>query len=199
MKASTGIVAIAFFSISVLFLDKLIKIISNPVIAIIAMSISMGVIFALNAILALPIVQTLIVKILHEDLGLTGRMRLYTLLYSLFVKAGIFGNGFGSYVTTSLEYHGWANAQNGLAEIVLTYGWWGAISLLAIVFNRLRQRKVELAPLNAALLTFIMVAVVEIPYDAKFILLIMLFGVINSRKVEIKSKFPRIFRIKRGK
>ena len=199
LKASTGIVAIAFFSISVLFLDKLIKIISNPVIAIIAMSISMGVIFALNAILALPIVQTLIVKILHEDLGLTGRMRLYTLLYSLFVKAGIFGNGFGSYVTTSLEYHGWANAQNGLAEIVLTYGWWGAISLLAIVFNRLRQRKVELAPLNAALLTFIMVAVVEIPYDAKFILLIMLFGVINSRKVEIKSKFPRIFRIKRGK
>ena len=70
-------------------------------------------ILALNAILALPIVQTLIVKILHEDIGLTGRMRLYTLLYSLFVKAGIFGNGFGSYVTTSLEYHGRANAQNG--------------------------------------------------------------------------------------
>ena len=162
LKASTGIVAIVFFSISVLFLEKFIKLISNPVVAIIAMVISMGVIFVLNAILALPIVQTLIVKILHEDLGLTGRTRLYTLLYSLLVKAGIFGYGFGSYVTTSLEYHGWANAQNGLAEIILTYGWWGAISLLAIVFNRVRQHKIELIPLNAALLTFIVVAVVEI-------------------------------------
>ena len=180
-----------------LFLEKFIKLISNPVVAIIAMVISMGVIFVLNAILALPIVQTLIVKILHEDLGLTGRTRLYTLLYSLLVKAGIFGYGFGSYVTTSLEYHGWANAQNGLAEIILTYGWWGAISLLAIVFNRVRQHKIELIPLNAALLTFIVVAVVEIPYDAKFILLIMMFGALDSRKVEIKSKFPKIFRIKK--
>ena len=197
LKASTGIVAIVFFSISVLFLEKFIKLISNPVVAIIAMVISMGVIFVLNAILALPIVQTLIVKILHEDLGLTGRTRLYTLLYSLLVKAGIFGYGFGSYVTTSLEYHGWANAQNGLAEIILTYGWWGAISLLAIVFNRVRQHKIELIPLNAALLTFIVVAVVEIPYDAKFILLIMMFGALDSRKVEIKSKFPKIFRIKK--
>ena len=197
LEVSTGIVAIVLFSISVLFFDKIIKLIGNPVVAIIAMSISMGAIFVLNAILALPIVQTLIVKILHEDLGLTGRMRLYTLLYSLLVKAGIFGNGFGSYVTTSLEYHGWANAQNGLAEIILTYGWWGAISLLAIVFNRLRQRKVELIPLNAALLTFIVVSVIEIPYDAKFILLIMMFGVIDSRNVEIKSKFPRRFRIKK--
>lgn len=197
LKASTGIVAIVFFSISVLFLEKFIKLISNPVVAIIAMVISMGVIFVLNAILALPIVQTLIVKILHEDLGLTGRTRLYTLLYSLLVKAGIFGYGFGSYVTTSLEYHGWANAQNGLAEIILTYGWWGAISLLAIVFNRVRQHKIELIPLNAALLTLIVVAVVEIPYDAKFILLIMMFGALDSRKVEIKSKFPKIFRIKK--
>ena len=194
---NTGIVAIVFFSISVLFLEKFIKLISNPVVAIIAMVISMGVIFVLNAILALPIVQTLIVKILHEDLGLTGRTRLYTLLYSLLVKAGIFGYGFGSYVTTSLEYHGWANAQNGLAEIILTYGWWGAISLLAIVFNRVRQHKIELIPLNAALLTFIVVALVEIPYDAKFILLIMMFGALDSRKVEIKSKFPKIFRIKK--
>ena len=113
------------------------------------------------------------------------------------MKAGIFGYGFGSYVTTSLEYHGWANAQNGLAEIILTYGWWGAISLLAIVFNRVRQHKIELIPLNAALLTFIVVAVVEIPYDAKFILLIMMFGALDSRKVEIKSKFPKIFRIKK--
>ena len=60
------------------------------------MVLSMGVIFVLNAILALPIVQTLIVKILHEDLGVTGRTRLYTLLYSLLVKAGIFVYGFGS-------------------------------------------------------------------------------------------------------
>ena len=68
---------------------------------------------------------------------------------------------------------------------------------MAIVFNRLRQRKVELIPLNAALLTFIVVSVIEIPYDAKFILLIMMFGVIDSRNVEIKSKFPRRFRIKK--
>lgn len=47
LEESTGIVAIVLFSISVLFFDKIIKLIGNPVVAIIAMSISMGAIFVL--------------------------------------------------------------------------------------------------------------------------------------------------------
>lgn len=196
LQASTGIIAITIFVLLELFGEKIVSFMNKPMMIILLLVISFSVIFFLNIILNNSLVQYIIIDILHEDLGLTGRMQLYKLLYNLLHKAGIFGNGFGSYVTSTLEYHGWANSQNGLAEIILTYGYAGAIAFIAIIFESYRKNKMIVNSLSITIITFIIVAVVEIPYDAKFLLLVILLRIIDCRQINSNFDFPRKLKIR---
>lgn len=137
----------------------------------------------LNVILKLPLIQKIIVEILHEDLSLTGRMELYTLLYPLILKAGLWGGGFGSYVAATLKYHGWYNAQNGLAEIILTYGFIGGITFLTLVFHSIAKATNKNIIVYLTIFVFIVIAIVEVPFNRVFFLLLSLL------QIQYNSKF----------
>lgn len=184
IETSTGIIAIFAFLILTLFGKRLIRIIENPFVIVGVMIGSMFLIFGLSAILKFPFVQNIIVNVLHEDLSLTGRMELYTLLYPLVLKSGLWGGGFGSYVATTLAYHGWYNAQNGLAEIILTYGFVGGVTFLTLVFISVVGAMNKNIILYLAIFVFIIVAVVEIPFNSGFILLLSLLQVQYDNKVD---------------
>ena len=149
---------------------------------------SMLLIFCLKYILQLSFVQNIIVNVLHEDISLTGRMELYTLLGPLVLKSGLFGGGFGSYVAATLAYHGWYNAQNGLAEIILTYGFLGGISFLLLTFVLMYKAKNKNAALYSAIMVFIVVAIVEIPFNNSFILLLSLLQIQYSNRLNFIDK-----------
>lgn len=190
IETSTGVLAILLFGIFVLFpkSEKLLKIFCNPIVLCITIIGSMILIFSLNMIMSSSFVQNLIVNILHEDMTLTGRTQLYSLLYPLLMKSGVFGSGFGSYVTTQLGYHKWYNAQNGLAEIILTYGFLGGFAFLGFVFNSVLYNKKYTKQINAAILVFIIVAVVEIPFNLRFLFLISIFMCLGVEQTKIKKQ-----------
>ena len=187
IETATGVVAIALFFVFMILPGKILKIVNKPVVLIMLIVGSMVIVFSLNIIISLPIVQSLIVNVLHEDLSLTGRMQLYELLFPLMMKSGLWGGGYGSYVATRLGYHGWYNAQNGLAEIILTYGFLGAGSFLLMVFTVSLKSKEQIKPLNSALLVFIIIAIVEIPFNMSFVLLLALIMMSNCKNI---GKYP---------
>lgn len=171
-QTATGIVAIISFCLIILFGKNILKIFNYPFVVILFVVLSMVLIFLLSNILNVSFVKYIIVHILHEDLTLTGRLELYKLLLPLLRKASYFGFGYGSYVTTRLGYHGWYDSQNGLAEIILTYGYIGCISFLILIYTSIKKSKVYFEPLNAVLLIFIIIAIIEVPFNSKFILLL---------------------------
>lgn len=184
IETSTGIMAIFIFLILTLFGKNLMRFIDNPFVIVGMIILSMFFVLGLSAILRFSFVQNIIVNILHEDLSLTGRMELYTLLFPLILKAGLWGGGFGSYIAATLAYHGWYNAQNGLAEIILTYGFAGCIAFLLLVFTSVVCAKNSNIMFYLVILVFIVVAVVEIPFNSGFILLLSLLQVQYDNRVD---------------
>lgn len=191
IHSMTGVVAITLFLIIMLIPKTILKFVSNPAILVGLIIGSMILVFSLSIILSLPLVQNLITNILHKDLSLTGRMQLYELLYPLVFKSGFWGKGYGSYVANQLGYHGWYNAQNGLSEIILTYGYCGAGAFLAMAFSASLYNHSHIKPLTAAIFVFIIVAIVEIPFNLGFILLLVLFMFSDIEIVEMGSKFSK--------
>lgn len=183
IQTATGIIVITLFLVLILIPGNLLKIVGNPIVLILLIIESMILMLFLEVILSNPIFQNLVVNILHEDLTLTGRLQLYSLLPPLIMKSGFFGSGFGSYVAAKLAYHGWYNAQNGLVEIILTYGFLGAGSFLSMVYTSAVHGRVYLKPLNATIFIFCIVAIVEIPFGVNFVLLLSLL--MNIKKEEI--------------
>lgn len=184
IETSTGIIATLLFLMLTLLGKNLIRIIENPFVIVGLIIASMFLVFGLSAILQLPFVQNIIVNVLHEDLSLTGRMELYNLLYPLVMKSGLWGGGFGSYVAATLAYHGWYNAQNGLAEIILKYGFVGGVTFLTLVFISVAGDKSKNIMLYLAIFVFIIVAIVEVPFNNGFIFLLSLLQVQYDNKVD---------------
>lgn len=183
IHVSTGIVAISVFYILVVMPKEFLKSINNPILLVVIIVTSMVTVFFISFILKQPFIQNLIVNILHEDLSLTGRIELYKLLSPLLLKSGAWGGGFGSYVAAQLGYHGWYNAQNGLAEVILTYGYCGTIGFLLLCYVSSLKSKGYYKALNAGIFTFILIAIVEVPFDARFIFLLALFMLLEKKEV----------------
>lgn len=180
LQVSTGIVAIVFFAALIFVPNDFTKCINNAVVFIALIIGSMVIVFSISTVLNLHFVQNIVVDILHEDLSLTGRTALYELLLPQIFKSGMFGGGFGSYIASQLGYHGWLNAQNGLSEVILTYGFCGAITFLILCFASSKGRNGYYKSLNAGIITFIFIAIVEVPFDIRFIFLLALFMLVNE-------------------
>lgn len=184
IETATGILAILALIILSIFGGHIEKIIKNPLVIVALIILSMFFVFLLGEILQIELVQNFIVNILHEDLSLTGRMALYSMLFPLVMKSGLWGGGFGSYVAATLAYHGWYNAQNGLAEIILTYGFVGGITFLLLVFSSFIYAKNRSRVLYLTILVFVIVAIVEIPFSSSFILLLSLSQINYDGRLE---------------
>ena len=176
IQTSTGIVAIALYLLLSFVPEEFCKMLNNRIIMITSIVAAMVIIFSINIILSLHTVQVFLTSVLNEDLSLTGRTDLYSLLLPLLGKAGLFGNGFGSYVVKNLAYHGWYNAQNGLAEIILTYGYLGAAAFGLMIWGCVPKRELFNKSLLLLIYVFIVISVVEIPFSGLFIFVLALFS-----------------------
>lgn len=199
IHSMTGFVAAALFLIAVCVPETILKLVNKPIVLSGLIIGSMVLIFFLSIILSSTLVQNLLTNILHKDLSLTGRMQLYALLYPLILKSGWWGSGFGSYVANQLGYHGWYNAQNGLTEIILTYGFIGAGAFLIMVFVASLNSCDCIKPLNAVILVFIAIAIVEIPFNLSFVFLLALLMFSNSESNGKALKYSNhiVFSLKR--
>lgn len=128
----TGMIGILFsFLLQLVPEDKFRKI--TPMKIVLILVIMDMAIFFLNGLLQVPVITYFIENVLGKDAGLTGRLKIYSRLKSLISNKLLFGYGYGSMqIKTLIDF---ANTQNGLFQIVYSYGLLGAACFLKVVYS----------------------------------------------------------------
>ncbi len=199
MECSTGIQGAVVMLILYLLPEKFLLLLKNQVVAIATM-IGFSVILILkNAIIDLPVVQYIIVNILHESTDLNSRLFIYNNLYKIMKINPLWGFGAENnymacqrYLVIS-EYEAAPDAQNGLIDWLISYGSIGTVILLVIVFLCFaKARKNYNLYLMAMLYVFFVLGSIEIVFD-----IIFFFVLASYLYLECSDRFAQNEKLKR--
>ena len=118
--------------------------------------------------LRVPWVQKIITEVFHRNLGLTGRLYIYSNVIELLKKRLLIGYGNGTRVVEELL--GFGNSQNGMIEFILKYGIFIAIGFALIIIFYLKMPRLLVEDKSwiffGLALGMILVSTVEVVYDS---------------------------------
>jgi len=140
MECSTGIQGTVIMLILYLLPENFLLVFKNQFVAIATMIGCSVLLILKNAIINIPVVQYLIVNILHESSDLNSRLFIYNNLYKIMKISPFWGFGAeNNYVACQKyliisQYEAAPDAQNGLIDWLISYGSIGTVVLLIIVF-----------------------------------------------------------------
>ena len=178
---TTAAVACGLFAVLYLFQEKFEKIILNPIVAIVMILFCDSLLFINSAILTWGPINSFIVNFLHEDTTLTGRMMIYQNVLKLLMMNPWFGFGAENNYTMSHTVAMGMNTQNGLADIIVSYGVVGACLILLLMVVSLLKRKEDFSRSYMALMyTFIIVSMVEITLGNYFLITLALLAFVEN-------------------
>lgn len=180
VDTNTGLVGIIVFMALYYLPDWFKRIMANPKAALITMYGLSATILVWDWILGFKIVQDIIVNVMHRTLTLTGRLRIYRILYPIFMRHPLFGWG---YETEIVRENLYGNAQNGVVHLAIQYGVIGVIVftfLVYDVFKHIRFYHREEYVIIAALYAFFVMATVEIVFSKTFFILLALCYALGS-------------------
>lgn len=122
-------------------------------------------------------ISYIIVDILGEDLTLTGRTGIYETLAGTIILRPIWGFGIGNGHFIMSYLYGTANAQNGVANLMLEQGLVGVISVISLFWIcqnevKIRRNINTVFAVYGILLVMVVMSMVEITIDSRFIVFI---------------------------
>lgn len=167
------------------------NVLQNPKILLATILISGFVLIFFSNVLQNRIVENIIVNILHEDIGLTGRTNIYENIFEILSKKPLLGYGYGNSYEVMYEYIGAPNTQNGILECVLNFGIIGTFFLILFIISVVKNLKYNYESDNSryvilfGIYVFILLGMVEVTYD---IYLITLLSIINFGKKKLEEK-----------
>lgn len=168
-ECSTGIVGVILILVFIRFKSFFLKLMGKPWFGIAVIAISDSILLLNSAILQLKPVQYFIENILKEDITLTGRMRGYLKLTQSLRESPMFGVGFENNHIVSEQYTGMLDLQNGVADLLLSFGIVGIILVtLIIVFALKKGANIYMTGVLALTFTYMVLSSVEITLNQKF-------------------------------
>lgn len=121
----------------------------------------------------IPAIKYIIESILHKNITLTGRYKIYAMLPELFREQLLFGYGYNRDIFANLI--GYGNAQNGILQYMIDCGLVGTVLFLINWMNSMKgiQSKSENTwPLVAAVYAFSICGLVEVCLKLNFIVIL---------------------------
>lgn len=147
--------------------------------------------FCYSYVLDVPIIQDIIVNVLHEDLTLTGRTGIYDLMLSVLPARPLWGFGVGNSHWVLVYLFGIANAQNGLVNLYIEEGLVG-VTLYLFVFASIFSYTKKYVPRNFSfplmcyVAVFFFMGLVEITIDNKLLIIMSFLLAYNSKNFNSK-------------
>lgn len=177
MTCILGLVVVVMLSI--LMSKASAKRFSSGIVCVVALICLNLLFFGTGMMLENQFAKYLIQDILGRSLTLTGRTQIYEALSEIIHASPYFGWGYGSSVVR--EYVGYGNAQNGIMELLVTYGIMGLGSFLLALLYLLPGRQTlncgGAKGLVAVLYGMFFVSLVEISFGIVFYLILALVSV----------------------
>ena len=196
IDCSTGVMGIVLLIIFYyLNIDKK-KIFGKPIIFLVVLLISCGVLLLFSNIITFEPVRYLVEDVLHKDITLTGRMQIYSSLDTIFNGHLLFGYGLGSSFEVVMHIIGAPNTQNGLLEIILEQGIFSLALLMILIYKvfKYESKSIESNYLVLMIYLYAVFASIEITLSLSFITWLALFLVSKYQKGE----YVRISTKRRG-
>lgn len=166
--------------------DTIKKTLSKPLTMMVVLLIANVLLIGSDVLLQIPFIQNLITGVLHKDLTLTGRFRIYAMLPDLFKNSFIIGYGYNSDIFAGLI--GYGNAQNGILQYVLDCGIVGAITLIINWISSvicIKNKERFSWPMICVIYGFIICSLVEVCFKLNFILVLSIIS--GLRFIETKN------------
>lgn len=201
VECSTALIAIGAIAIIALLRKKLKQLLLKPRILLVALIISCVFPFFADAIMQVDVVQKLVVGILGEGRGLSGRIALYD-RYLLKVLSAHPYIGYGYGTTAMFNLSGFfGNTQNGLLDIIYKFGAIGAICFVVLSVNCFRKSKGTSRNIIISTLVYsiIVAGTVEVTYGWFYFFGIALVRWLDSDKKDANIYAPLYKNLKAAK
>lgn len=187
VDCSTGTVIVIMVAIFEFIPDKWLSILKQPKIVVLTLVCSALFLLVLNEILDMPFIRTIIVSLLHEDLGLTGRFAVYDKIRSIILRSPLFGYGYGNSAVYMATNKTIANVQSSIFQMIVDYGVLGTGSFILINYVCLRKEGrvlssyQEITPLYSYIYAMQVAAIIEIVFDYWYVVAIYLIYSYNRQ------------------
>lgn len=179
---STGIIANCILLICILLKKYLKNILRSPIFFIILFILSLSFIFWYNIITEINIISG-IFNLLGENIdNLSGRKKVYDLIFNLCKNKFITGYGHGSAHEIINNFIPISDAQNGFWELVLTTGIIGALIYFIILFLPYMKKGNKIFPIYIYIFIILVISFVEISYKTTLLFFGILSILINDDK-----------------
>lgn len=126
-----------------------------------------------------PIVQAFVVNVLGKTGNFTGRFRIYGVLDSVIAQKPLLGFGYNTVTTIIKKIVGYGNAQNGIYQLIIQYGYLGTSVLLTALFmfaGKENKKQKDVLELYVMLYALVIASTVEISLSTLFVFVIALIG-----------------------
>lgn len=191
IECMTGIVSALIF---MCFMNIPFNITNNNISVLITLIASCSFSFIYDQIIAMPIIQQIIVNVLHRSLTLTGRTIIYENIPVLLENKWLLGYGYGGSYETWMKYFNYPNSQNGLIDLIVNQGVIAAIIFILIVLHTIRlNKKYDIMSKNYSIIimlfTLIILSSVEITLELPFVAFVaILYSSIEKNKIGGKNE-----------
>ena len=193
-ECSTAVIGCVIL-LFIYFINKHITVLFKPKVIIITLFISCSILLFFSGILQNKIISNFIVNVLHEDIGLTGRVGIYDKIFEIILPKILFGYGYGNSYEIVMDSIHAPNTQNGLTECLLDYGLFGTIFLVYLiytVFKNLNNNKkffYAYTPIVFCVYVYAILAMVEVTLDINFLTFLAMLNIGNYRYTLEKGEY----------
>lgn len=172
VKCATATVTLVCLLAFLLLPSAVRKRLLRPSIMVILLVMSAVILIWIKLLLKIDFIDNIVSGFFHKSYTVTGRLQIYG-MYLVRVILGSFWLGYGysnSFMQTITGV--FANAQNGLLEIFVSFGLFGVIALISTVFHCYKHsaKNDEMIYLSLVVLGMIIAAIFEVTLNWFFIL-----------------------------
>lgn len=183
IQCTTGLFACVIILLLHKYKNIFFKYMATPLKIVMLLLICDSFFFIFSNITNIPLIKFILLE-LGEDPTLTGRMVIYSYLYSVLQINPLWGIGIGNSSSLLLYLFGFHNAQNGAINVIIEQGIIGLIFLMLLLISVIKyaRKYVNSAcyyPALSMLIMYIILSSVEITLGSNFVF-IMPFLLIKS-------------------
>lgn len=178
---TTAIVGTLVYTIMMIIGERSGEFFKKPTVVLGVLGISDSLLILNTAIMSIPAVYNLITNILHEDLTFNLRLQAYAKLLNMIRTSFWFGFGIENNYPVSMQFLNIANAQNGLFDNMVSFGFVGTILMLTLFYKAMKSaRGVNCFSIWALVYTLIIMSTVETTLNLRFYTVLAVLAVAST-------------------
>lgn len=177
VECSSSAVACVIMGVLLLYEEKMRERLSKRWVPFVTLAVSDLILLVNSSIITYKPVAYFIENILGKDLSLTGRLRGYAALTEALRVSPLFGVGQENNYGISSMFTGMADLQNGMADLLLSFGIIGTSVFMMLMYQCLKRKSTyETYAMLIMIYIFILLSSIEITLNVRMVTMLAMYA-----------------------